>query len=98
MRSKQEYEDVLRAYPNVPARTLDALYYYTTERRPVGDFLKAVLSNNLFGAIAHADEENAQALGDIVRVIFNHLPTVATGCEQAVEDWLTPIENETEDN
>ena len=55
---------------------------------PTGDFLKAVLSNDLFDAYARADRENINDLPEIVQYIFNELPMKSWGSREKVEAWI----------
>ena len=73
----------------VPAHIRKGLIAYCTERRPVGDFLTAVLSNNLREAVARADNENAANLHGIVRWLYWHAPGLSWGSPQAVKAWLS---------
>lgn len=72
----------------IPEHTRCALDAYAKEGVPVGGFLFAVLSNDLFGAVGHADDANYHALGEIVKYVYNNLPMGCHGSEKAVEDWL----------
>ena len=75
-------------YDRIPQSTRDSLDRYAQQRIPVGDFLTAVLSNNLFGACAYADQHNIVALGQIVKYIYNHLPSGCHGSADNVAKWL----------
>tara|TARA_Y100000034_G_scaffold30527_1_gene37317 strand:+ start:274 stop:564 length:291 start_codon:yes stop_codon:yes gene_type:complete len=52
-----------------------------------GHFLTAVLTNNLFEAVAHADDENIKILPDIVRWVYNHAPSSCWGTEEKMKEW-----------
>lgn len=56
---------------------------------PTGDFLRAVLENNLSEAILRADDVNLRALPHIVAYVHEHLPAVAWGSKAAVDRWLS---------
>lgn len=56
--------------------------------QPVGDFLRAVLSNDLSDAIARADDVNIHALPHIVAYVREHLPASAWGSAKDVSAWL----------
>lgn len=71
----------------IPYDTLDHLKAYATERQPVSSFLYAVLSNDLFRAVGHADEHNLAALVEIVQYVYNHLPVVSYGSPEKVREW-----------
>ena len=73
---------------NIPKKTLAGLQEYGTNHRHPGDFLLAVLENNLAGALGTADPENLAALYDIVLYAWNHLPLQCHGSREAVREWL----------
>lgn len=75
-------------YGPIPRLTLDTLHAYVQQRVPTGDFLRAVLSNDLREAIAHADNENIKALRAIVQYCHWEIPTQSWGSPQAVNDYL----------
>ena len=72
----------------VPPNTAESLRAYIETGRPTGGFLKAVLSNDLFGAYARADVENVAALPALVRWVYNNAPRLCWGSEDRVEDWM----------
>jgi len=53
----------------------------------VGDFLNAVLSNDLFRAMAHGDRENVRRLDAITKYIYNRMPSVCWGSKEKVRRW-----------
>lgn len=71
----------------IPEHTLAALNRYVERRIPPGGFLTAVLSNDLFGAVAQADSQNRVALADIVAYIYNEVPGNAWGSRDTVWRW-----------
>ena len=68
--------------------TLDALKRYVNDHIPTGDFLRAVLSNNLIESFAHADDENARAMHEITKYIYNMMPSRCWDSPEKVEAWL----------
>jgi len=68
--------------------TLDALNRYVVGHVPTGDFLRAVLSNNLVDSFSHADDENLTAMQEIVKHIYFELPSRCWGSPEKVEAWL----------
>lgn len=76
------YED------KVPAHTLAALQRYVDDNILPGGFLIAVLSNDLFGAVARADSENGHALPWIVKFIYNRMPGDCWGSEEKIYKFL----------
>lgn len=88
MECEHSKETTAKLYPLVPEHILDALYAYVESRRPTGNFLRAVLSNDLEGAVNRADLENLAVLKEIVGVVYNVLPSPCWGSEETVKNWL----------
>lgn len=61
---------------------------YVRVGQPVGDFLTAVLSNNLKEAFMYADEDNRVDLFEIVGYCYNEIPSSCWGSSGKVEAWL----------
>lgn len=72
----------------IPAHMREALSEYIARGRPVGDFLRAVLSNDLRGAMARADSINAEHLRDYVHFLFNTAPAGCWGSPAKVDAWI----------
>ena len=53
----------------------------------VGDFLRAVLENDLAGAVSRADPENLAALKDIVTYVHTELPALSHGSPADCTAW-----------
>lgn len=66
----------------------EAIDRYAKERRPVGDFLTAVLANDLMEATGRADADNRKDLFEICSYVYNHIPTRCHGSRQRVKEWL----------
>jgi hypothetical protein len=73
---------------DVPRHLRTGLLEYLSARRPTGDFLKAVLSNDLKDAALRADAFNEQRLVDIVRFLAHCAPATSWGSPAVVEAWL----------
>ena len=72
----------------IPKYTLDSLTRYVEHGIPPGSFLCAVLENNLFSAINRADRDNLAALPEIVKYIYNELPSFCWGNAKSVSDYI----------
>lgn len=81
---------------NIPTLTLKNINSYVQERIPVGNFLEAVLSNDLKGAVGTADNENLDALPAIVAYVRNHTPADCQGSPERYREWLYPREEQQE--
>ena len=75
------YED------KVPKHLLKGLIAWGNKHHRVGDFLTAVLSNDLWEAVARADDESMKSLRFVVMFIHNELPSKCHGSKQIVADW-----------
>jgi len=71
----------------IPEHTQHSIDMFVELGHGVGGFLTAVLTNDLFGAVAKADAESLEALGDIVRYIYNNVPQECYGSVDAVSRW-----------
>jgi hypothetical protein len=69
----------------VKPETLDALVNFRDGNNFIGDFLGAVVRNDLRGAVSRADPENLAALRSIVLWVHNEIP-----CERltAWKQWM----------
>jgi hypothetical protein len=47
-----------------------------------------VLENNLFSAVNRADRDNLAALPEIVKYIYNEVPSGAWGNSKSVSDYI----------
>ena len=66
----------------------ESLNKYTKDRIPPGGFLKAVLENDLMGAIGSADHINRQRLHEICKYVYNELPSGIWGSKDIVKSHL----------
>lgn len=67
-----------------PPHLIERLIDYRDNGTPTGDFLRAVLENNLWQAIGRADDENLPRLPDIVAWVYENMPHKAWGSREAV--------------
>lgn len=75
-------------YSLIPESTMESLLAYKETGRPTGDFVRAVLENNLKEAFARADDNNIRAMFHTVSWLYNEMPSGAWGNEQRVRNWL----------
>ena len=73
----------------IPERMREAIIGYVMYGRPVGHFLNAVFSHDLFEAVARADGENARLLPEYVKFIHNRCPVFCHGGGSIVPLWLS---------
>lgn len=72
----------------IPELTKITLDNYRIYRLQPGSFVKAVLSNDLYEAMARADSQNLESLKDIVIYITNYFPPDSYGSLAIVEQYL----------
>lgn len=72
----------------IPEHMVDSLVEYVFDGVPVGDFLTALLSNNLIESYARADEYNTAAMKAWAMVLYNDLPGNVWGSPEKVWAWL----------
>jgi hypothetical protein len=73
---------------DVPGHLHEGLIEYIAARREVGQFLRAVLSNDLKEACAYADAISSVGLKSIVLFLYNFAPGPCWGSPQHVDAWL----------
>lgn len=69
-------------------RMEDAVRSYVVDGRPVGDFLGAVIENNLKMAYAYADDENTKLMHAWVTFFWNEVPGVCWGSPEKRISWI----------
>lgn len=80
--------DFIHRFPLVPMHTIGGLTRYWKDHCPVGDFLIAVLSNNLIEACCRADHHNLPAIQEICKFVYNEMPSESHGSLEKMEKWL----------
>lgn len=81
-------EDLQKQYPTVKATTIKSICLYVNHGLSTGDFLRAVLSNNLQHSLFWADKENRSSLFEIVRLCHYEIPSPCWGSPEKVKAWL----------
>jgi len=78
----------LPADSTLPRLFIEALDRYVNEGVPTGDFLRAVLENDLMTAFKRATPGNEHHLRPLIDFCFEYLPTCSRGSKMAVRDWI----------
>lgn len=87
-RRKALAREIEQPLGRIPAHLRPGLRAYLVDREPVGAFLRAVLVNDLQGAVSRADDETYPALREIVAFVHMHAPPGSHGSYQAYASWL----------
>jgi len=66
----------------------ESLDRYAKEGVPTGDFLRAVLENDLMEAFGRADIDNREDMFDICSYVYNDIPAASHGSPVKVKKWI----------
>jgi hypothetical protein len=72
----------------IPPHMHDGYVRYIRDGYRPGHFLCAVFSNDLTEAVDRADHDNAQALAQHVRFLYNCAPRACWGSPARLDAWL----------
>ena len=75
-------------YSILPEHIRDGAKRYIERGIPPGDFLRAVICNNLKESFARADRINIHRMFDIVSFFYNEAPAGCWGSIQKMERWI----------
>lgn len=75
-------------YSKLPEHMQGAAKRYVEKGLPPGDFLTAVICNDLFGAVSHADEDNARALKEWVQFFYWEAPGGCWKSRDIMDEWI----------
>jgi hypothetical protein len=81
-------------YDIYPGNTAGGAKRWIENRIMPGDFLAAVIRNNLKEALGRADIENRAAIFDIVSWWYNEAPSPCWGSPEKVKAWAKSPGNE----
>lgn len=71
----------------IPKRMHGGIIRYIINSTRPGDFLCAIITNNLKVAFATADDENQDIIKDYIQWFYNHAPGPCWGSEKAMSNW-----------
>ena len=75
-------------YTKLPEHIRHGVKIYIEHGIEPGDFLTAVISNDLKGSFAVADEINRDRLFDIVSFFYNEAPMDCWGSRERMAAWI----------
>lgn len=81
-------------YERLPYHLRGGVQRYIEQGIPPGDFMLAVLSNDLREACGRADELNQHLLWEIVSWFYNEAPSPCWGSPAKVDAWLAEAERQ----
>ncbi|MFQ5787384.1 MAG: hypothetical protein ACE5H1_05330 [Thermodesulfobacteriota bacterium] len=73
----------------LPTYMRDEMKLYIEHRIPPGDFLAAVLSNDLIRSAIMADDINRRCLFEYIVWLRNYAPPKCYGSYEKVKEWLS---------
>jgi len=84
-------------YSKIPAKHMvDGMKRYLEHGIEPGDFMIALLCNDLTGAVNRADGTNIRLLPEWVRFMFNDIPSNAWGSVHTYQNWVGQTQKERE--
>jgi hypothetical protein len=75
-------------YAAIPERMREGLKRYVIDRLRPGDFITAVVRNDLRNAVSRADDENLPLIPLYVQWFYNTAPARCHGSPEAFAEWL----------
>ena len=80
-------------YSGLPHNLQAGMKRYIEEGAPTGDFLRACLSNDLFGAIGLASTKTFEYIHSVLMFLYNEVPIRSHddspwGSKEAVKRWI----------
>lgn len=71
----------------IPERMMDGIERYVNEGILPGDFLQAIISNDLREACSRADDENLGQIPAYVAYFYNKVPSPCWGSPEKMKAW-----------
>jgi hypothetical protein len=87
VRTEQQFRECLHR-ANVPEQMHDSYVRYLLHGIEPGDFLVAVLANDLREACGRADDDNRKSLYNHVFFLHNYAPMGCWGSPEHVSEWI----------
>lgn len=75
-------------YPPIDKLVVRQIFDYVVHGVPPGSFVRAVLENNLVGAIFSADEDNLSNIAHIAHFVYWAIPAASWGGRASVNEWI----------
>jgi hypothetical protein len=81
-------------YSTLPVKFEGGVRRYIENRTPGGDFLNAVLCNDLCKALSHADLESSRLIFELHAWLYNNAPSICWGTKKKFNEWVEPMDEE----
>jgi hypothetical protein len=81
-------------YADIPERMRGGMIRYVNAGILPGDFLVAVITNDLKEAVGRADDENVQLIPLYVRWFYNQAPSPCWGLPKRLREWVQERQEE----
>ena len=78
----------------IPDRMMGGLIRYIENGIAPGDFLTAVICNDLNGAVGNADDENVRNLPAYIGYLYNEAPSACWGSLEKMLNWMDEFKDE----
>ena len=72
---------------DLPMYMQEGVIMWVVEGIPGGDFLMAVMENDLKGACMRADDNNQRRIFEWAKLLYNDLPAGCHGSKKKVAEW-----------
>lgn len=72
----------------IPQRMWGGIERYVNKGIRPGDFLSAIITNNLVDAFHYADDENFILIGNYVRWFYNYAPSQCWHSKENMQAWI----------
>lgn len=83
-------------WARVPAHLRAGVLRYLVDHVRPGQFLSAVLRNDLADAVLRGDDQSLAGLRDLVLFLHNHAPAQSHGSEANFDAWLAAASGSSE--
>lgn len=71
----------------IPHYMHSGIFNYVYHGQPPGDFLQAVICNDLSEAVARADDENRRLIPAYIHFFHNYTPAACWGSREKMDAW-----------
>jgi hypothetical protein len=72
----------------IPERMMGSIQRYVELGIPPGDFLTAIICNDLREAVGRADDENMANIPAFVSYFYNEVPSQCWGSRENMDAWM----------